>query len=324
MKKILPSILVLSFVSTLALAGVSPENTVTKLGGRSNKTAPVLGDETNYQIGDVWGKLPLDATQVRTGSAVLRKAARATARYAGVFGGATGFYMGKFNGQHIMGTNHHVVDGVGCRGVRLIFPYLGTNGVTVGCKRIIGHWTDADFGLIVLNISADQEALFDGVGVNFAYDKKIERGTKLLTVGFGIAKNPNQRNMMVNVDDDCKVYSETGDYRFMGDPDTMNPGPYKAWSFAHGCDISHGDSGSAFFDRNTGEMVGIVWTAATPKDPRVLTRDYLDHLDPSSNDIWTKLGYTVPASKLGEVLKSIESTLPIEDAMTVEAILNQN
>jgi S1-C subfamily serine protease len=323
MEKMIRLVLALGCAGAFSFSNAfATPDTAIQLGGRSGPVSTFMGDVDNYQIGDVWGKLPLDAGQVRSGSAVLRKAARATARYAGLMGGATGFYMGKFNGQHIMGTNHHVVDGVGCRNVRLIFPFLGTNGVTVKCKRIIGHWTDADFGLIVLDIPASQESLFNGVGVNFAYDKKIEHGTPLLTVGFGIAKNPGQRNMMVNQDNDCKVYSATGDYRLMGDPDTINPGPYKAWSFAHGCDISHGDSGSAFFDRNTGEMVGIVWTAATPKDPRVLTRDYLDHLDSSSEEIWTKLGYTVPATKIGDVLKSIEPSLPADDAKTVEAILN--
>ncbi len=324
MKKLIRSAFALGCASVLSFtaASAAPIGPV-QLGGRTGPVSTFTGDVDNYQIGDVWGKLPLDAAQVRAGSAVLRKAARATARYAGLFGGATGFYMGKFNGQHIMGTNHHVVDGVGCAGAKLTFPFLGTNGLTVKCKRIIGHWTDADFGLIVLDIPASEEALFDGVGVNFAYNQKIEHGMPLLTVGFGIAKNPGQRNMMVNQDNDCKVYSATGDYRLMGDPDTMNPGPYKAWSFAHGCDISHGDSGSAFFNRNTGEMVGIVWTAATPKDPRVLTRVYLDHLDTSSEDIWTKLGYTVPATKIGDVLKSIEPTLPADDAKTVEAILTQ-
>lgn len=309
------------FGLSTVFAGQDPTRPL-PLGGRSSIDSSFTGDVDNYQIGDVWGKLPLSATDVRGGSPALRRAARATARYSGFGGGATGFYMGKFGGEHVLGTNHHVVDGVGCGAfVKLTFPFLGPNGVTVKCKRIIGHWTDADFGLVVLDVPADKEQYFAGVGVNFAFDRKIERGTKLLTVGFGIAKNPGQRNMMVNQDDDCKVYSATGDYRFLADPDTINPGPYKAWSFSHGCDISHGDSGSAFFDRDTGEMIGIVWTAATPKDPRVLTRAYLDHLDSSDPEIWSKLGYTVPATKIGEVLKAAEAKLPAADAAIVEAIL---
>src|SRR5690606_2483014 len=110
-------------------------------------------------------------------------------------------------------------------------------------------------------------------------------------------------------------------FRFMADPDTINPGPYRAWSFAHGCDISHGDSGSAFFSRESGEMIGIVWTAATPKDPLIRTRDYLDSLRPTDEAIWTKLGYTVPALKIGEFLKSILPGLEAKDAVIVEEII---
>ena len=300
---------------------------VPSLGGRtaSSKlaTTATFGDVEDYQIGDVWGKLPLTAADVNSGSAALQRAARATARYAGFMGGATGFYMGKFNGEHVMGTNHHVVDGVGCRGVSLIFPFLSNSSVTVKCKRIIGHWTDIDFGMIVLDIPADKESLFLNHGVNFAFERSIERGTELLTVGFGIAKNSGQKNMMVNVDNDCKVYSANNDFKLMGDPDTINPGPYKAWSFAHGCDISHGDSGSAFFDRKTGEMLGIVWTAATPKDPQIRTRAYLDSLDPASPEIWSKLGYTVPAAKVYDFLKSVSSSLPKADSAIVDEILKK-
>ncbi len=317
--------LLLALVLTLGSAHAG----VPQLGGRSTGRLAIgkfseptaFGEIEDYQIGDIWGKLPVKEADVRTGTTALQRAARATAKYGGLFGGATGFYMGKFNGEHIMGTNHHVVEGVGCSNVTLKFPFLSDHLITAKCKRIIGHWTDIDFGLIVLDISPSDEAYFKNAGVNFAYDKKIERGTRLLTVGFGVAKNPRQKDMMVNVDDDCKVYSNTEDFRFMGDPDTINPGPYKAWSFAHGCDISHGDSGSAFFNRDTGEMIGIVWTAATPKDARVRTRTYLDHLDSSGPEIWTKLGYTVPASKIHDHLESITPSLPATDSAIVEALI---
>ncbi len=325
MKRVLNSLLSGMILGTI-LSIASASAGVPALGGRSDFKSflptKTFGDVEDYQIGDVWGKLPLKAADVKAGSAALKRAARATAKYSGLGGGATGFFMGKFNGEYVLGTNHHVVDGVGCnRFVKLTFPFLADKSITVKCKRIIGHWTDIDFGMIVLDIPASQQKYFDGNGVNFAFDKKLERGTNLLTVGFGIAKNAGQRDMMVNMDNDCKVYSNTDDFLFMGDPDTINPGPYKAWSFAHGCDISHGDSGSAFFNRETGDMVGIVWTAATPKDPQIRTRKYLDALDPSSTEIWTKLGYTVPAAKIYEHLKSIASSLPAMDAAIVEAIL---
>ncbi len=281
-------------------------------------------DVTNYQIGDVWGKLKVTPETINAGSSAYKKGAMNTAFMGSFMGGATAFYVGKFNGKYIAATNHHVVEGVGC--VALKFPYLSDKGTTsIPCEKIIGHWTDIDFGLIILKPSAEQAALLDKQGLKFSFKARLNTGRELLTFGFGTGKNPGQKNMMVNQDNDCKVYSDAEDIRFIADPDTMNPASYKAWSFAHGCDISHGDSGSAFLDRETGEIVGIVWTAATPKKSRTLTREFLDALKPNSPDVWTDLGYTVPANKISEFLTKLTNSggLEASDVNTVREFLNQ-
>jgi hypothetical protein len=90
----------------------------------------------------------------------------------------------------------------------------------------------------------------------------------------------------------------------MGDPDDLNPGPNKVWSFANGCDVSHGDSGSAMFNRNTGEIVGLIWTGRIPKDASVQKSDYLREIldENNSKEIWQQLSYAVPAEKIKDVL----------------------
>src|SRR5690606_34729203 len=98
------------------------------------------------------------------------------------------------------------------------------------------------------------------------------------------------QDLVANQDNDCIVYSETDDVRFMADPDDLNPGDYSVWSFANGCDVSHGDSGSAMVDRNTGEIVGIIWTGRIPKDKKVQDPAYLDSIySSSSEDVWKQL-----------------------------------
>ena len=115
--RILSLVVVVSAISSLSVLAATQGPI--PFAGRSQIPSSFSGDVDKYQIGDIWGKLSLTRSDVRNGSTALRNAARATARYSGMFGGATGFYMGKFAGQHIMGTNHHVVDGVGCKGVRV-------------------------------------------------------------------------------------------------------------------------------------------------------------------------------------------------------------
>ena len=94
----------------------------------------------------------------------------------------------------------------------------------------------------------------------------------------------------------------------MADPDEFNPAGYKAWSFAHACDISHGDSGSAMIDRKNGDVVGIVWTGKIPKSAMVQSSANLQKIFTGSTPaVWKELSYAVPAVKIKEVLKKYAS-----------------
>jgi hypothetical protein len=130
--------------------------------------------------------------------------------------------------------------------------------------------------------------------------------------------------MVANGDSDCKVFSPTQDFRLMPDPDALNPGTYDAWSFANGCDVSHGDSGSAMVDRKTGRPVGLIWTGKIPKSPQVQSSRYLAELAAGqSEEIWTELSYAVPASKIKEVLLSAlsEGSVSPEDSALLAKVV---
>jgi hypothetical protein len=129
--------------------------------------------------------------------------------------------------------------------------------------------------------------------------------------------------MVANQDSDCKVFSETGDFRKLADPDDFNPGPDKVWSFANACDVSHGDSGSAYVDHRTGDLIGLVWTGRIPKSPQVASSAYLDGmLAAKSPDIWKELSYTVPAASIRDGLKAaLSGPLSADAAATIKAVL---
>lgn len=248
-----------------------------------------------YQIGDEWGKKAVTPGSLARESAVFQRAAKATAH----FGAGTAFYLGKFNGRHMMATNNHVMKYRLCERLTANFGLLGRR---FQCEKEYGSWADIDLALFSIRVPAAEEAVLSGLGGNFAYDASIYPGQELLTVGFGVAEN-KERFAVANQDSDCKVFSGRDEFRFMADPD--NAGSDKVWSFSNGCDVSHGDSGSAFVDRKTGEVLGLLWGGRIPKPAKVGRSAYLDELlRNQSGEIWTELSYAVPAARIRDVLSA--------------------
>jgi hypothetical protein len=252
----------------------------------------------DYQIGDEWGKKPVTEKVLENASKEFHRAAMATA-YLPV--GGTGFYLGKFQGSHVLATNHHVCPVArDCVGEHAQFPLLGKSLLMT---RLFVSLPDIDLALIEIKVQPKDEFLLSKIGRNFAFNKSILKGQELLTIGFGIGGNPRNL-MMANQDSDCKVFSKNYEYRHLADPDEFNPADYRAWSFAHACDISHGDSGSAMVDRKTGDVLGIVWTGKIPKSPEVQASSNLIKIfnSPLGSEIWKELSYAVPAAKIKHIL----------------------
>jgi hypothetical protein len=281
-------------------------------GGVIASFGPLAG-VADYQIGDEFGKKPVTEASLASATDAFRRAARATA----MVGGATGFYLGKFAGVHVMATNHHVYTSMSCTGRTVTFPLL--DNLRFSCTRMFGTWTEVDLALFAIDVPRpEDEARLASVAANFTFHDEIQKGAPLITIGFGIADN-TQRVMMGNQDADCRVMSKSADYRFMGDPDQLNPAAYKAWSFSHACDVSHGDSGSAMVDRTTGKPVGILWTGAIPKAARVQSSAYLDQVfDADGDDVWSQMNYAIPATKMREHLETVISAADTpEDTKTI-------
>ena len=279
--------------------------------GTADRFVPKLGsgqlldlDQTDfinneYQIGDEWGKKPVTASEISHQPA-LAHIAYGTARVDG----ATGFLLGKFAGKYVMATNHHVCNGTGgCRpGAAVKFPLLRK---VYRVETFYGSWPEIDLSLFTITVDPADEASLQNASNPFAFDLPIRQGEPLATLGFGVAENPG-RQLVGNWDSDCKVFSADGDYRLLRDPDEINPGTYQAWSFALGCDVSHGDSGSAIVDRESGRVIGIIWTGKIPKNEKVQSSAYLDQmLATQSPEIWTELSFAVPNVKIQSKLQEL-------------------
>jgi hypothetical protein len=275
------------------------------------------GEIKDYRLGDEWGKKKVSQTSIRTESAVFKRAAEATA-YLPI--GGTGFYLGKFAGKHVLATNHHVCpEEADCVGDKATFRLLNKS---FKMTKLFITLPDVDLSLLAIEIPVEDESAMAKVAKNFAFRKDITKGLELLTIGFGIGGNP-ENEMMANKDSDCKVFSKDSEYKHLADPDEFNPADYKAWSFAHACDISHGDSGSAMVDRNTGEVVGIVWTGKIPKSKIVQNSISLASMFTSSTpSIWKELSFAVPAVKIAEYLSKqlSDSQLDAETKRVFEAL----
>lgn len=278
--------------------------------------------DSRYQIGEEWGKKPVTQADLDSNE-FFKRMATATAH---IRAGGTGFFIGKFNGKFVMATNHHVCPSAqqcGSPGV-VRFPLL--NDVRYDQVEFYGSWPEIDLSLFAIGVTSTQEAdALLQVASPFSFNENLYRGERLLTVGFGIANN-TRRRMVANQDADCIVFSGDGEYRLMADPDALNPGPYKAWSFANGCDVSHGDSGSAMMDRDTGRVMGIIWTGRIPKDPKVQSAAYLQGLlqNPSS-DVWDQLSYGVPAVHMKSYLSDllVKGEIAPEHVLTIRSILDE-
>lgn len=305
-------------IATAALLTLSVFSAHARLQLIPDVASSNAGDKEDYRLGDEWGKKRVTEENLKAESKAFQRAASATALLPV---GGTGFYIGKFNGVHVLATNHHVCPSArDCEGDKASFRLLKKNYLM---KKLFISEPNIDLALLALEVPAEDEAALAKVAKNFSFKKSLTKGQELITVGFGIGGNP-QNYMMANKDSDCKVFSKTNEFKHLADPDEFNPADYKAWSFAHACDISHGDSGSAMVDRATGDVVGIVWTGKIPKAKVVQSSANLKQMfDTTSPAIWKELSFAVPAAKIGEYLKklSADSQLDEETKLVFKAII---
>ena len=260
----------------------------------------------DYQIGPTWDKAEVTLNLLSDQNPVLLKTAQATAKLTVMFSTGTGFVVGEKNGQVMLATNHHVIeDQKFCDETKVAFEILDIKRVR--CDKVIVTNTDLDLTIFTIKgLTADATSKLLATALPLSKGGP-QKGQNLLTLGYGFAGNDSGK-LMVDQGDDCKIYSKDDEMRYMADPDVVNPGPYKTWLFAAGCDVSHGDSGSAVVDRNTGEVIGILSTGKIPKVAKVRSAEFLQKIfSGSTEDVWTELTYVVPFSKILENVETLSN-----------------
>lgn len=274
-----------------------------------------------YQIGDQWGKLKVNKRLYRNYD--VPKASLLAIQATAKLKGGTAFYLGKFAGRHLIATNYHVCKiSFECTGHDADFTEFQNDKRKYLVTKNLGLFVPIDLAIFEIEVNEGERV---PTPIAFDFDFEILKGSMLTSAGYGIGENYNRKFQMITFDDDCKVFSKDDDFKLMKDPDSINPAYYKAWSFAVGCDSSHGDSGSAVLDRETGANIGILWTGGFPKSDEARSSKALTSwLNENDERIWKELSYIVPAKKIRElILKAIDAgEIKERDIPSLKALVN--
>lgn len=267
-------------------------------------------EDNPYQLGPQWSKAPVNQSNIEK----LPKQLRSKAKLVAKFLGGTAFYLGKHDNKHLMATNYHVLPSpLNCYSLnKASFSLLE---VSFACKKFIIGIKETDLTIFEIEVPPEIEKVFSKI---FITSSNNFNG-KLHSFGHGSWANP-RRSLLHTSDDFCKAFSQS--YRFISDPDTVNPVDYKVWSVPIGCDFSHGDSGSPVFNAN-GDFVGIFWTGNAPKEEYLKSSSYLKKIYINKPEqVWHELSYMSPADKILNALKQRAYTSH-PNQMALESLIKQ-
>jgi hypothetical protein len=254
----------------------------------------------SYQVGEFWNKKHISKASLS--SQVLKES------IGEVGARATLFYIGKVNNKHWAITNNHVCpSNKRCKNQWISFHYY-RNKKGQALKGIIKEVSliikSLDLALLEISFSNLDKFSRAPKPLEFSEEKPYFN-QELISIGFGIHNNEYGSLMIEDNSFDCQVLSN--DIRLTKDPDTMNPIDYKVNSFLHGCDVSHGDSGSPILDRYTHEVVGLLWSGKFPKHSSIAQRGF-ERLP--LEFLWKELNYASPSfmikKKLNNFFKATE------------------
>lgn len=282
------------------------------------------------QIGPKWDKQMLTEQSSKRLKPALRKAALSIAS----FRHGTAFFVGILDGQYVMATNAHVVanrmtdllpeniDVLEADPKSICYRKPGDQSTlervrfdlqkkSFECERLIGVWPSVELALFTIKVEKSDTNFFREIGLIFDFANPPVQAKHVVSLGYGEFMNSGETDVALTLTSGpyCKTFSPTGEIRYMSDPDEHNPGPYKVWSVAVGCNIAWGDSGSPLLDPISGRVVGLMWTARYPKLAAMQDSAYLDKtLSNQSPEVWTQFSYASPSVKIREVLSLEKSS----------------
>lgn len=239
-----------------------------------------------YRVGTEWSRTPVSNQIVQDLPTheqhwVLRTG---RARYPG--GSGTAFILGKHQNRWWALSNRHVFYSPAVCGVATFsFPMLE---ITARCVRRLEAWNEHDLAILEIEF-LDQPEPTDLPVLRLPSSPSLDRSMWLASAGFGVAGHENEIPLTLNRDTDCRAFSST--------PFDRQLGSEYVHSFAHGCDVSPGDSGSPIWERETGRWAGVVWSGIVPKSDLVqdsleLTR-WLTLAESQDSPAWETLNFGV-------------------------------
>lgn len=278
------------------------------------------------QIGPKWDKVQITLEYLKRISSSRKRAALSIAN----FKHGTAFFVGNIDGHYVMATNAHVAandtndlmpenldrltsnptsicTSSGNSRTEIEHVRFDIQNKSFACEQLIGVWPSVELALFTIKVDPIDQSFFKNIGLKFDFWNPPVHGAQLETMGYGEFMNPGESKvaLMHTAGRTCKTFSLTGDFRYMTDPDEHSPGPYKVWSFAAGCSVAWGDSGSPVFNPLTGRVVGLLWTARYPKLASIQDLTFLNRIAKlQSPEVWSQLSYASPALKIREALEA--------------------
>ncbi len=265
---------------------------------------PTLIYSKTYRVGENW-----DRREISKASEDLQFLKESVGE---VGARATLFYIGQKNGKHLAITNFHVCPALNtsltksinrCINQRVsFFNFRNHRGRPLRGRIISVPFTEKSLDLSVVVIDFENLFEFDRSPTPLKLSNQMPyQFQKLISVGYGIYNNEFGLLTIEENSFDCQVFSQQ--IKQVKDPDTLNPVPYRVKSFLHGCDVSHGDSGSPILDRASLEVVGLLWTGKYPKH-NLVSQAGFENLP--LEFLWKELNYASPAYLILDILESIE------------------
>lgn len=281
-----------------------------------------------YQIGDQWNRqlylgqedLPYDVARLHPSIAISGYATIETDQRLQLRGVGTVFYLGKINGEHIVGTAAHVFQNDRSQSHQLncidnTYHFPAGPKMSLKGKRLVGAWPQIDFALCALDIPHDKEMALEGLikPLRVNWDREIKAGSLLTTIGYGYFENPKLGKPRFENSSDCRV--------FFGDKEAQWRDGKR--SIAVGCDASSGDSGSPIVDRLTGEWAGVIWGVREDKSgatsAQLRERAQGDDLESA----WLDLTMAISPATIRNYLASHLDELESKNRAVVEEFLRQ-
>lgn len=241
----------------------------------------------DYQIGNEFGKIPLESSDSVFQAAAVAK-----------FMGGTAFYLGEHQGKHIMATNYHVLpSALNCISLNTLRFQVGDQYYF--CDKFIASFPEIELSLFTIKASGGEEVHISAA-LEFSKEWEPQMNEELFLLGYGPTEDQYNRVLHISKDEDCRIFHEVA--QFIHDPDTLHPASYQVWSLPIGCDATPGDSGSPVFS-STGDLIGIFWTGGTPKIEEAKSSYFIEWWRVwEREELWSELSYFVPVTKIREFL----------------------